>query len=405
METVTSPPLLLRNRPFTFLFAARAISVLGNGFARVALAFAVLGLPGATPTELSVVLACQALPQLLFVLLGGVIADRTSRSGLMIVADVIGLLAYGAMAVVLLTGQATIPVLAALAVVSGISLPLFLPALSGVVPEIVPTERLQQANALLQTAVGLSLVLGFGLSGLVVSLVGAGWAIALNAVSFLVSAVLVWAMRLPPQTRVTATSGWVDLRDGWREFSSRQWLWVVVLQQTVTVAAIVAVTGVLGPLAAEDGLGGAPAWSVIVACHSLGLLAGSTVARRLRPRRPLVTALLLSFVFPIPMVLLGIVAPVWLTALSMFACGVAGSFFGVLWMTTVQREVPAESLSRVSSYDLFGQLTLAPLTLLFIGPLAQSFGYGAVLVWCGVLMLLSSLGALLSPQVRGLRAG
>ncbi|WP_344883766.1 MFS transporter [Allokutzneria multivorans] len=393
---------LLHNRPFALLFAARAISVLGTGFARVAMAFAVLGLPGATATDLSLVLACQALPSLLFVLLGGVIADRTSRSRLMIFADVLGLLAYGAMAVLLLTGQASVPVLAALAVLAGLAVPLFLPALSGLVPELVPPGRLQQANAALQSAVSMSLLVGLGLSGVVVTLVGPGWALALNAVSFLVSAILVWAMRLPSQVRVTTNSGWADLREGWREFSSRQWLWAVVLQMTVTTAVIISVTGVLGPMAAENGLGGAAVWAVVIACQSAGVLVGSVYAKRLRPRRPLLVAVLLTLAYPVPVALLGVAAPVWLIVVSMFVCGLATSGFGVLWQTTMQREVPGEALSRVASYDLFGQLTLAPLALLFVGPMAQSFGHGAVLVCCAGLTVLATVGALFSPEVRRL---
>lgn len=402
MSVAESAPSLLRNAGFVRLALARIISVLGNGFARIALAFAVLSLPGATPGELSLVVACQAVPQLALVLVGGVIADRVSRSGLMAVSDLLGALSYGGLAAMVLSGHAPVAALCALAVTAGIASALFGPAMDGVVPQLVPSEALQRANGLLRVGTNTSLLLGLALSGVTVAWVGAGWALALNGLSFVVSAALTSSLGLSRRPRKSA-SGWADLREGWHEFASRQWLWVVVVQFSLVVAAMNANAGVLGPLAASARFGGARAWSLVVAAQALGSVAGAGIAARTRVRRPILAAVLFTLPVALPPLLLGAGAPLWAVAGGAFAAGVSLDFFGVLWSTTMQREIPEEALSRVSSYDWFGSLALAPLGLALAGPAADAFGTGRMLVVCAVLIVTATLAALLSPGVRSLR--
>jgi hypothetical protein len=394
---------LWRDQRFVLLISARTVSVLGNGFARVALAFAVLALPGSNGGTLSLVLACQAVPQLLFVLIGGVVADRMSRSRLMAVADVLGTVTYAALAAMVLTGHAPVAGLCLLAVLGGTASALFAPAMEGLVPLLVPARRLQRANGLLRMSTNSCMLLGLALSGVTVALVGAGWALAIDAASFAVSGLLTSRLRVTVRPRAKA-SGWSELRHGWHEFASRQWLWVVVAQFSLIVAAINANAGVLGPLTAEGHYGGARAWSVIVAAQALGTVLGAGLASRVRVRRPILVAVLVSYSYAAPLALLSVAAPVWLVAAVMFANGICGDVFGVLWSTTIQREVPEEVLSRVSSYDAFGSLALAPLGLLVAGPVAAAVGTGKALAGCAVLVVLATSSTLLSPQVRGLRA-
>jgi MFS family permease len=403
MSAAEHPPSLLRNAGFVRLACARVISVLGNGFARIALAFAVLSLPGATPGDLSLVVACQAVPQLALVLVGGVIADRVSRSALMAVADVLGALSYGGLAAMVLSGHAPVAALCALAVTAGTATALFSPAMDGVIPVLVPSEALQRANGLLRVGTNTSLLLGLALSGVTVAWVGAGWALAINGLSFVVSAALTSSLRLPRRRRKSA-SGWADLREGWREFASRQWLWVVVVQFSLVMAATNANAGVLGPLAARAHFGGARAWSLVVAAQALGAVAGAGIAARARVTRPILAAVLFTLPSALPPALLGAGAPLWAVAAGAFTAGVSLDFFGVLWATTIQREVPEEALSRVSSYDWFGSLTLAPLGLALAGPAADAFGTDRMLIVCASLIVAATLGALLSPGVRSLRA-
>ncbi|MGR3870474.1 MFS transporter [Streptomyces graminifolii] len=397
------PTSLWREPAFVLLASARTVSVLGNGFAAVALAFAVLALPGASPGRLSLVLACQALPQLMFILAGGVIADRMSRARLMALAELMGAVAYTGLAALVLSGHAPLPAMCVLAVAAGTASALFLPAMDGIVPLIVSGERLQQANGLLRVGTNSARLLGLALSGVTVALVGAGWALALNAASFVVSAAL--TVRLPVAVRPPRKStGWADLREGWREFASRQWLWAVVAQWSIVIAALNANVGVLGPLTAERYLGGARAWSVVVAAQALGTIAGAGLAARVRVRRPILVAVLATFPAAVPIALLAVRAPVWLIAAAMFTAGISNDVFGVLWATTIHREIPEESLSRVSSYDGFGSLAFAPLGLLVAGPLSAAVGLGHTLAGCASLIVLATLGALLAPGVRKLRA-
>ncbi|WP_369271915.1 MFS transporter [Streptomyces sp. R11] len=402
VSSVRAP--LWRDPRFVRLACARVVSVLGNGFARVALAFAVLALPGAGAGRLSLVVACQALPQLVFVLAGGVIADRMSRSGLMVLADAVGAGSYAGLAAMVLTGHAPLVAMCLLAVAAGTSTALFAPAMDGLIPLIVPADRLQRANGLLRMGTNSALLLGLALSGVTVALVGAGWALALNAASFVLSAALIAPLRVAARPRKRA-SGWADLREGWQEFASRQWLWVVVSQYAVVVAALNANVGVLGPLAAEQHLGGARAWSVIVGAQAVGTIAGAGLAARVRVKRPILVAVLCTFPAALPIALLSAEAPVWLIAAAMLGAGIASDVFGVLWATTIQREIPERALSRVSSYDWFGSLAFAPLGLLAAGPVAAVVGTDRALAGCAALIVLATTAALLSPQVRRLRTG
>jgi predicted MFS family arabinose efflux permease len=394
---------LWRDGRFVRLFSARVVSVLGNGFGRVALAFAVLELPDATPGRLSVVLACQAVPQLVFILLGGVIADRVSRSALMAGADCVGALAYLGLAVFTFSGWSPLLVMCAFAVLAGTATAMFAPAMDGVVPLLVARDQLQRANGMLRVGTNSSMVMGLALSGVTVAAVGAGWALAINAISFVVSAFLTGGLRVgtrPPK----ASSACADLRDGWREFISRQWLWVIVGQYAVVVAALNAYVGVLGPLMSEHGLGGAATWASIVAAQAFGALVGAGVASRIRVARPLLVAVVATLPTALPIALLSLSEPVWIVAAAAFLSGIASDIFGVLWITTIHREVPEEALSRISSYDWFGSLAFAPLGLLIAGPLATSIGISQTLVACAVLIVAATVTALVSPAVRNLRA-
>jgi predicted MFS family arabinose efflux permease len=397
---------LLRDRRFTLLLTARTISVLGSAFAPVALAFGVLGLPGANATTLSVVLTAEALPMVAFLLISGVIADRFPRYRVMMVAEATNAVAYFALAAMMLTGWTPLVALACAAALSGVATAMLFPALTGIIPEVVPADRLQTGNALLGLGANSSRVLGAVLSGGTVVLFGGGWALAVSGLMFGTAGVLTAMLRLTKSGRAAGQQGSVlaDLRDGWREFRSRQWLWVVVAQFAVLVMGLQAGHGVLGPLIAKESLGGPAAWSAFLAGEALGTIVGVIVSIRLRPSRPILLGVLLCLPAAAPYLLLASGAALWLIVLGAFMLGVCFDVFGVLWQTTLQREIPAESLSRVSSYDALGSLMFGPIGLLLAGPVAAWVGTREALLWCGGLVLVSTLAALLSPGVRNLRA-
>jgi MFS family permease len=402
---------LLRERQFALLVSARTLSMLAVAFAPVALAFGILDLPGATPTTLSVVLAAESVAVVLFILVGGVVADRYPRHRVLQVAEWVNALAHAALALMVGTQRAPLWGLVAAAVVSGTATATVWPALTGIVPEVVPSEHLQQGNAVLALGTNIARVTGLVAGGIVVAGVGGGWALAIASLSFACSGVLVALMRLPGRPAAGAQSGpggsgsvLTDLRDGWDEFRSRQWLWVVVVQFSVLVMVFQAAHLVLGPVVAREELGGPSAWTAVLTGEAVGLIAGVLVAMRLRPRRPILLGVALTLGAAPPYLLLGASAPLAVVVASAFVLGLCFDLFGILWQTTMQRVVPPASLSRVSSYDAMGSMLLGPLGLVLAGPAAEHVGAHKALVACGVVMVLTTLGALAAPGVRNLVA-
>lgn len=395
---------ILRDRSFRRLFLARSASLLGSAVAPIALAFAVLDRPGASATDLGVVLAARSLAQVLLLLFGGVLADRVSRSRLMVASGLLACAAQAATGALVLTGAASTGAVAVLAAINGAAAALFLPASRGVVPQVVHQQRLQSANALLRLSRNGSGILGAALGGVLVAGVGAGWALVLDAVTFAASAGLLAGIRVGRAPRAAGTTMLVDLGDGWREFRSRRWVWLLVVQFTFVNACFAAIS-VLGPVTAQRDLGGAAAWSTILTTQAIGLVCGSLLAMRLRPRFPMRVATLGTLGFVPPFFLLAVPAPIWLIAAAMFLNGACVDIFEVLWDTALQAHVPAEALSRISSYDFLGAFALGPLSLAAVGPVAGLVGTSWTLVGAGSLLAVVILAAIADRSVRLLPAG
>jgi MFS family permease len=392
---------VLRERRFRLFFAGQTVSVLGDGMVGVALAFAVLGLTGSA-ADLGVVLAARAIPLVAFLLIGGVVADRLSRRTVMLVADVARCVSQGAIAVLLIAGHAEIWSLAALSAVSGMGSAFFDPASTGLMPALVAPQRLQQANALRGMAMAGGSIGGPAIAGVLVAGAGAGWALAVDAATFAVSAACL--ARLPAVRAERPAHGgfWEDLRDGWREVTRRDWLWSTVVSASLG-NGIFAAFGVLGPLVAERSLGGAPAWALISAALGLGSLAGSVVALRMRPGRPLLVGTLAVTLLVLPFAGLALeLAPVATAALTLVA-GAGLMVFNSLWETALQRHVPEAALSRVSAYDWFGSLALTPLGYAAWGGIGAAAGVVPALWAAAALQAAVTLPLLAVPGVRQLR--
>jgi MFS family permease len=207
---------LLRDRRFALLLSARTISMLGAAFAPVALAFGILDLPGATATTLSVVLTAEALPMVLFMLFGGVIADRLPRQRVMMVGEWVNALAFFALGAMMLSGWTPLFAMATAAAFSGMAMAVLYPALTGIIPEVVPADRLQTGNALLGLGANVSRVAGAVLGGGTVLLLGGGWALTVSGTLFAVAGLLLAALRLESVRRPAdqAQSVLLDLREG-----------------------------------------------------------------------------------------------------------------------------------------------------------------------------------------------
>jgi MFS family permease len=392
----------LAERDFRLLFLGRVVSMLGNAIAPVALAFAVLDLTG-SKSDLGFVLAARSIPQVVFLLFGGVWADRLPRHRVMVVSSLVSGASQGAVALVLLTHHAALWHLIALGAVNGASSAFFFPASTGVIPQTVSAPLLQQANALLRLAINASWIAGAAIGGLLVAASGPGWAILIDAATFALGAVFIGLMRLPAGLRMEGSTVLAELREGWGEFRSRTWLWAIVAQFSIVNAAETGALNVLGPVVARRDLGGAGAWGLILALQSAGLVAAGFLMLRFKPRRMLFVATLGVLCFCLPATALAAPAPLAVIGVAAFVAGFGVEIFGVLWDTTMQQEIPPEKLSRVYSYDALGSFVFIPVGLAAAGPVADAIGVRATLLGAAALVLVATVPVLAVGDVRRLR--
>jgi len=384
------------------LFLGRTVSFVGNAFAMTALAFAVLEVTG-SKADLGYVLAARAVPQVAFLLAGGVWADRLPRHLVMVGSNLASGASQAVLAVLLLTGSAHFTELIVLSAVNGTSSAFFFPASIGIIPQTVPETMLQPANALLRLGLNASYIGGAALGGVVVAVSSPGWAIAVDGAAFLVAAALVGAMRLPQNLRMAGSSFFAELGHGWREFRSRAWLWAIVLQFSIVNAAANGSESVLGPVVAKSHLGGAAAWGGVLAADSIGLIVGGVAMLRLRPRRMLLSATLGIFLTPLFPLALAFPLALPIVVVSAFVAGFGTEVFGVLWDTTMQQEIPGESLSRVSSYDALGSFALMPIGFAASGAIAAVVGTRATFFGAAGLITAATALVLLVRDVRELQ--
>jgi predicted MFS family arabinose efflux permease len=323
----------------------------------------------------------------------------------MVRADLLAAASQAGMAFLLFRTEGSVAPLVALMAINGIAFALHWPAAVGLVPQIVPRERLQPANAFLSLAQSAATGLGGATAGVIVALAGAGWAIAADAATFAVSAWLVAGLRPRDRGRSEPSSFLHELRDGWREFTSHRWLWAIVAQFSLVVAGWSGGFLVVGPVVAERSLGGPAAWGWIAGAFGAGLLAGGVVGLRVAVRRPMLVATLCVFAFALPLATLAGPAPLWAIGAGAFAAGVGAELFSVLWNTALHTHVAPDALSRVSAWDILGSIALAPLGQALAGPAIELFGARGTLEIAVALIALPTLAVLGVREVRSLGSG
>ena len=392
----------LRDRRFRLLFTGRATSMLGSAMAPIALAFAVLEISDSAAV-LGIVLASRSIPMAAFMLLGGVVADRFSRSLVLQVSHLLSALSQGTVAFLLITGTAEIWSLVLLEAINGTVTAFTFPAQNSVVPAVVDRRLLQQANALLAFARNGLYIIGPTVATVLVVTVGAGWALAADALTWLVAGWCMGRLRLPALERAASTSVLHDLRVGWGEFRGRTWVWVVVAAFGVMNVIYVGVWHTLGPVIAKESFGIGP-WGWVLSAQALGLLAMTLVLTRVPLRHPLRAGMVGMLVLTAPMLMLGLDPQVLPMVALSFASGAGMEVFGIGWSTALQEHVPEEVLSRVFSYDALGSFLAIPVGQLLAGPLAAWLGTREVVLGGAVLYALVTAAALLSRSVRDLES-
>ncbi|MDE9367867.1 MFS transporter [Luteipulveratus sp. YIM 133132] len=384
-----------RHHDFRWLATGQGLSWLGDAFLPVALAVGVLG-HGGRAADLGIVLATGMAARLVCMLAGGVWADRLPPQRIMVAADLVRLLASVGLAVQFARGSWSVWSVAALMAVAMAAGAFFLPAFTSLKPNLVPEAERQRANGtltMLQTGAQLA---GPAAAGVLVGLWGAPVGFAINAASFVVSAVCVTRVRVAPER--AARAGFVrELRGGLDAITSRPWLRAGILGATAYHLAN-GVVLVLVPVVALRELGGAHAVGLVESAAGLGGLLGGAVGVRIRVRRPLVTAWTVLVVLPV-----GLLTYVWPGVLWAVLAGTAAGFCGlmlmdVLWETVVQAQVSRHELARVASWDALASWVMIPLGNALAGPLIVHLGTRTTMTACAVWMALAALTPLLTHE-------
>ena len=389
----------LNDAPFRLYWVGQATSAIGDALIPVAIAFAVLGLGGGAG-GIGLVLTAFSVPRLVLILAGGVWADRLPRQRVMLAADVVRGLVELALAGLLLSGRAELWELAVGAAIVGAASAFFVPAASGLLPQVLAPGHLQQGNALMSLSRSATGLIGPSVSGLLVATVGVGWVFVIDAATFAVSAFSLLRLRVPrvpvtaPRLPFTA-----ELAAGWREVVSRRWL--------ITAIAAFGVSNVcqgpffvLGPVVAANALGGPTSWGLIATAQAAGALLGGVIALHWRPAHPLASGFMLGPLFFVPLLLLAGPAPVPFIMLAALGSLAVAELTNTWWYTVLQQQVPEQALSRVSSYDWLVSLIFQPLGFIVVGPVAAAIGTTTTLVGAATLGVSANLGTLLSSSIR-----
>ena len=403
-STLLSRAGVLGERNFALFWLGYGVSLTGSGMVPVALTFAILG-QGYGAAEVGLVLAAETAAMVVLLLFGGVIADRFTRKHVMVVSDVVRCIAQLSFAALLLTSHPPIGLAMIVGAVLGAGQAFFGPALTGLVPEITSAARLQDANALIGIAKWAGRVAGPALAGLLVASGGAPWAILVDALTYAIGAGCLLALDRPPERKIQRPEPILrQLRLGWNEFASQRWLWIIVVQFGFYHMLVMAPIMVLGALIAEQHLGGASAWGLILSGEGVGAVLGGVFSMRFKPHFPLVWATLGTFAGLPLLLLLAWIGPLWAIVLAAGFWGGGLAVFTVLFDTTMQEQVPPEALSRVSSYDWLGSYALIPLGYALAGPLSALLGNQNTLKASAVWLLLTSALVIFIPAINRLRS-
>jgi MFS family permease len=384
---------VLRQRDFFNLLVGQAASTIGDRIVFVALALYVTDI--GSPTGVGIVLAAHTLPLVGFLLIGGVWADRLPRHRVMIATDLIRFALHATLAALIFTGAVEIWHIVVIEALFGTAEAFFRPAYTGLVPQTVPEGMIQDARAAGSTVETVAEFAGPALATVLVLGLGAGWAFALDAATFVVSA---WFLtRVRPRERgasPTRQTLLAELREGYAEVRSRAWIWVTVVAFAVALLLSFGPWTTLGPTIADDEYGSAGVFGLLAAAMGAGTMLGALLGFRWRPLHPMRAGFLWCLPWPAVTVAFALGAPLVLLVPLFAAAGVGLSLFGIWWDTALAERVPPHTLSRVSAYDWMGSLALLPLGYLLAGPLGEALGSSLVLgvgSACATLVLAAGL--------------
>jgi MFS family permease len=406
-------------RDFRLLLAERLIAPASVGFSMVGVSFAVLRATN-SPADLSYVLAAQIAPALVFALLGGVAADRFPPQRVIVAANLFMAVGEGTFGLLALTGRPPLWAMIGLESLTGIGVAIFYPASQALLPGIVPGAMLQEASAISRLAMNTGQMSGAAAAGLLVAAAGPGWALVLCGIGMVATVPMLMSIRgvRPGMTARPARGNdtgneaeapapglLTELREGWSEFRSHTWLWVIVAQFCIVLMAWYGAFSVLGPVVAREHLGGPAAWGAITAADAFGLIAGGVLSLRFTPRRPMLFVVLTGGAIAISPLSLAMVLPLPAVCLASFSLGVFIEMMMVQWTVALARNIPPDKLARVSSYDVLGSVMAMPVGALIAGPLGAAIGTSSAQYAAAAVIVVASALALIPRDVRTMRSG
>ncbi|AKU18263.1 MFS transporter [Luteipulveratus mongoliensis] len=391
----------LQDKRFRWFFVARSTSLVGTSMAPIALAFAVLHVDKKA-SALAMVMTGRTIALVVFLLIGGVISDRMPRRLVIQMSHGLTALTQGFVAWLIISGQATIPMILVIECINGAVSAFTMPSMQGLVSQLVEPRLLQQANALMSFSRYGTQLLGPVIAGIVVAGPGAGWALAVDSATYVIAIVALARIALPAAVRRTSSMV-ADLREGWHEFASRTWLWVIVVAFGALNAMQMGAWGVLGPYIAKTNPDlGVRGWSLVVSAQAAGAVLTTFVLMRTHLRRPLRSGMIGVALMAAPIFVLGVQPATLVLVPIALVAGMGMEVFGTGWSVAMMENVPEHAQSRVWSYDMLGSFIAMPVGATVFGWLAAAADPRTVLAVTGVAYLVIALGTLLVPSVRNL---
>jgi len=388
------------------LFIARFISNFGNGMGPIALAFGILALPNGSANMLGLVLGTTTVVFLIMAPFGGVIADKYGRARMVGLTDMAAGLVLLIQVAYFATGDVPHAVLLITNGFFGLMWGIFWPAFSGLMPAVLPEAGLQKGNALNAFMTNAGVVLGAAAAGLLMDVFGVAFTLAIDAASFFISGLMIFTFRhLTPRAQHTENTMLDDLLYGWKVFLSFRWIVIIVGAFSFIVMCWAAAENVLGPLIALEHFNGPKSWSFVITAESAGLIVGSIIAIKVKPKYPLRFLMLSSFTITFYIWSLAKPQSLLMIAFGAFLFGITLDLWGTLWSTALQRKVPRNSLSRVSSFDAMGSMMFRPIGLAIAAPFSTFLGIENFLQLLAAITVVAIIVPLLDPQVRNMSYG
>ena len=369
----------------------------------IALAFGILALPNGSANLLGLVLGTTTVLFLFMAPFGGVIADKYGRARMVGLTDMAAGLVLFIQVAYFATGDVPLAVLLFTNGFFGLMWGIFWPAFSGLMPAVLPQAGFQKGNALNQMLGNIGMILGAAIAGILIDQYGAAFTLAIDAASFFIGGALIFSFRhLTPRAEHTENTMLDDLLHGWKVFLSFRWIVILVFSWSFLIMCWAAAENVLGPLVALEHFNGAKSWSFVITAESIGLIVGSFIALKIKLKYPLRFLQGSSFTLSFYIFTMAKPQSLFVIAFGAFLFGITLDLWGTLWNTAIQRKVPREALSRVSSFDAMGSMMLRPVGLAIAAPFSNLFGIENFLYALATLSALIIALSLLSREVRNM---